>query len=305
MNPRSSDYKRDIKLVDNTLLNLIKGRLFMLIAVSIVVLGVLYFVAKKILSFGRNLDYSILNNTAVEVAVDYLEQYDVYFWWAVVLIIALFVLSFINNFVRKSLDSFSHSNIPMPVARNLLNTLSPMALEVLNWVWHERRDPLQVNELKLLSRELKQGRFSRIEEAKEQEQLLNKGLYGYGYSARSEENQVPMTSDIKQSEAKQAEPILNEPVLRQNATVQVENDKIIIENDPKAWSIKLDMIEIIAMNTHQETFAVSTMHLVDGQASTKAAFPVSASTTKLALNLSSQTTGLLLGLLLLLIGCLA
>jgi|LSQX01.2.fsa_nt_gb hypothetical protein len=65
------------------------------------------------------------------------------------------------------------------------------------------------------------------------------------------------------------------------------------------------MIEIIAMNTHQETFAVSTMHLVDGQASTKAAFPVSASTTKLALNLSSQTTGLLLGLLLLLIGCLA
>ena len=116
MNPRSSDYKRDIKLVDNTLLNLIKGRLFMLIAVSIIVLGVLYFVAKKILSFGRNLDYSILNNTAVEVAVDYLEQYDVYFWWAVVLIIALFVLSFINNFVRKSLDSFSHSNIPMPVS---------------------------------------------------------------------------------------------------------------------------------------------------------------------------------------------
>lgn len=231
MNPKRSDYKRDIKLVDSTLLNLIKGRLFMLIAVSIVILGVLYFVAKKILSFGKNLDYSILNDTAVEVAVEYLEQYDVYFWWAVVIIITLFVLSFINNLVRKNLDSFSQSTVPMPVARNLLNGLSPMALEVLAWVWHERREPLLVNDLKLLSRELKQGRFSRIEEAREQEQLLNKGLFGYAYT---EENQVPMGVNIKQSQVKQPEPILNEPVLRQNDTDQVENDKIIIENDPKA-----------------------------------------------------------------------
>ena len=65
------------------------------------------------------------------------------------------------------------------------------------------------------------------------------------------------------------------------------------------------MIEIIAMNTHQETFAVSTMHLVDGHASTKSAFPVLASTTASSINLSVQTAGLLLGLLLLSIGCLA
>lgn len=62
------------------------------------------------------------------------------------------------------------------------------------------------------------------------------------------------------------------------------------------------MIEIISMDTQQETFAVPYMHLVDGLASTQSMFPVSISST---VNLSTQTTGLLLGLLLLLIGCLA
>ena len=60
------------------------------------------------------------------------------------------------------------------------------------------------------------------------------------------------------------------------------------------------------MDTQQETFAVPQMHFVDGfLASTKAAFPVSASTAFTTDNLSTQTAGLLLGLLLLLIGCLA
>lgn len=70
------------------------------------------------------------------------------------------------------------------------------------------------------------------------------------------------------------------------------------------------MIEIISMDTQQETFAVPYMHLVDGLASTQSMFPVSISSTvtvsiSSTVNLSTQTTGLLLGLLLLLIGCLA
>lgn len=231
MNPKSSDYKRDIKVVDSTLLNVIKGRIIMLIVVCMLILGVLYFVAKKILSFAKTLDYSLLNDTAVEVIVEYLEKYDVYFWWAIVIIITLFVLSFINNIVRQSLDNFAKTNVPMSAARSLLNTLSPMALEVLAWVWHERREPLKVNDLKLLSRELKQGRFSRIEEAREQERLLDKGLYGYTHT---EENRVPMAANIKQSEIKQTEPILNEPVLRQNDTDRVENDTLSIKDEPKA-----------------------------------------------------------------------
>jgi len=63
------------------------------------------------------------------------------------------------------------------------------------------------------------------------------------------------------------------------------------------------MIEIIVMDTQQETFAVPYMHLVDGlSASTKSATPVYTSITA---NLPTQTAALLLGLLLLLIGCLA
>ena len=66
------------------------------------------------------------------------------------------------------------------------------------------------------------------------------------------------------------------------------------------------MIEIIVMDTQQETFAVPYMHFVDGlTASTKSATPVYTSFTAITANLSTQTAALLLGLLLLLIGCLA
>lgn len=64
----------------------------------------------------------------------------------------------------------------------------------------------------------------------------------------------------------------------------------------------------MSMDIQMETFAVPSVRLVDGLASAESAFPVSSlssaelSTTS---NSSAQTTGLLLGLLLLLIGCLA
>lgn len=68
------------------------------------------------------------------------------------------------------------------------------------------------------------------------------------------------------------------------------------------------MIEVIAMDTKKETFAVHFASLVDGtNASTQSAFPASALSHPLrssASDLSAQTA-LLLGLLLLLIGCLA
>ena len=64
MMPKRADYKRDIKLIDSTLFNLIKGRLFALIAVTVLVLALVYRVAQKILSFGRDLNYDFLNGTA-------------------------------------------------------------------------------------------------------------------------------------------------------------------------------------------------------------------------------------------------
>lgn len=62
------------------------------------------------------------------------------------------------------------------------------------------------------------------------------------------------------------------------------------------------------MDIQNGPFAAPRANLVDGLASTKSEFPVSASTDAIlssASNLSSQASALLLGLLLLLIGCLA
>ena len=224
MNPNRSDYKRDIKLVDQTLLNLIKGRLFMLIIVCGLILGALYFVAKKILSFGQSLDYSFLNGTAIDVIVEYLEKYDVFFWWAIVIIIALITLSFINNLIRKTLDRYSQTNIPMFSAHRLITNLSPMALEVLAWVWVDRREPLKVNDIKQLSHELKGRRFSHIEDAREQERLLNEGIYG-----PIDETQ-PSTDIILESE----EPRLDETAHVKNETDQQHSQDLIIKDEPRA-----------------------------------------------------------------------
>lgn len=170
--------RRDIKLVNQTLFNLIKGSLFIAIAFCVIVLAIYYFVAKKILQFGDRLDYSFLQGTVVDVSIEYLEKYDVYFWWGVVIILGLIALSIMNGFVRQRLDSHSRSRIPMPVARRLIAELSPHALEVLSWAWDDRREPLKVANLKSLSVELRRGRHGYIEDAREQEALLNQGIRG-------------------------------------------------------------------------------------------------------------------------------
>ncbi|MDO5666807.1 MAG: hypothetical protein Q4G44_03165 [Alcaligenaceae bacterium] len=247
MNPTRSDYKSDLKLIDRTLLNLVKGRFFLLIAISVLVLGAFYFVAQKILSFGRDLDYSFLNDTAVDMIIEHLEKYDIYFWWAVVIILGLLVLSFLNSLVKQNLNSVAQKNVPMPVVRNLISRLSPMSLEVLAWAWEDRREPLKIDHIKQLGRELRQGRFSRIEETREQEQLLNKGIYGSAYhdddigtlvsapqTHITKSEQEPAVKVTKTVTTERIEPRLDEPVLSKKTTDPVESDIIILNDEPKA-----------------------------------------------------------------------
>ena len=239
MNHRSSDYKNDLRLVNQTILNLVKGRFFLLIAISVLVLAVLYSVAKSLLNFGRNLDYSFLNDTPIDLTIEYLEKYDVYFWWAIVIIISLFVLSFLNSIVRQNLDSLAKTTVPMPVARSLITRLSPMALEVLDWVWHERREPLKVHDIRQVGRELRQGRFSRIEEAREQERLLNKGLYGTQHLEEQQSIITPQEPVIRQTQViapeTATEPSLDEALLNQNDTARTKNEAESVKDEPKAW----------------------------------------------------------------------
>ena len=178
MSPNRSNYKNDIRLIDGTLLNLVKSRLFILIALTALVLGILYVVVNKILDFGKSIDYSFLDDIAATAVIEYLEKYNIYFWLALVVIIALFTLLFLNSMVRQSFRSFAETNVPMPVVRNLMSRLSPASLEVLSWVWNDRREPIKITDLKQLSQELRQGRFNRINDAREQEELLNQGING-------------------------------------------------------------------------------------------------------------------------------
>lgn len=68
------------------------------------------------------------------------------------------------------------------------------------------------------------------------------------------------------------------------------------------------MIEVLSMDIQKETFAASFANLVDGIASTHSVFPASAlsdATQFTSSTFSAQNAASLLGLLLLLIGCLA
>ena len=190
MMPKQADYKRDIKLIDSTLFNLIKGRLFALIAVTVMVL-------------------------------------------------ALLVLSFLNNLIQQQLNHHAQSHVPMPAARNLLSHLSPMSLEVLAWVWADRREPLKIEQIKQLSRELRQGRFKYIEDARAQEQLLNQHLYGTAATSEPliEEPTVrvaPVTADATVPTAPAPAPQNDSSKLSENATHPAEKDIIIVNDAPKA-----------------------------------------------------------------------
>ncbi|SHH71024.1 hypothetical protein [Pollutimonas bauzanensis] len=153
--------RQDVALLRNTLLKLTATQKILCVVVVAVVALVWYDLLNRLIAFGRGIDYGGLHALGVQ-AIALLKQYNPFFWWAVValctLIIAYFLYGFVQGTQRRArLKQVSDATVSM-----LAHELSDPALEVLRWVWHERRDPITVGDLQRTLSELRGGRAAKI-----------------------------------------------------------------------------------------------------------------------------------------------
>lgn len=140
--------------------------------VVVLVVALAWFSAlKRVLAFGKTVDYSGLSSLGVQ-AIALLQQYNPFFWWAVVVLCTLIIAYFLKVFVLASHRQAMARVISEPAVARLAAELSPAAIDVLNWAWVNRREPLRVGDLDRAAKEVRGGRAARIHLARRHEALL-------------------------------------------------------------------------------------------------------------------------------------
>src|SRR3546814_790613 len=136
---------QDRSLLRNTLLQLTAVQKIICIAVVIVVALIWYDLLMRVVAFGHNIDYSGLHVLGVR-GLALLNQYNPFFWWAVVALCTLIIAYFLYSFVRSMQRSVRSKLVKEETVSLLANQLSEPACEVLRWTWQDRRDPITVGD---------------------------------------------------------------------------------------------------------------------------------------------------------------
>src|SRR3546814_13212309 len=100
----------------------------------------------RVVAFGHNIDYSGLHVLGVR-GLALLNQYNPFFWWAVVALCTLIIAYFLYSFVRSMQRSVRSKLVKEETVSFLANQLSAPACEVLRWSWQDRRVPITVGDL--------------------------------------------------------------------------------------------------------------------------------------------------------------
>lgn len=142
------------------------------IATIVVIVGALVWlmIIKKILHFGRTLDYSGLETLGIDKAL--VKQYNPFFWWTIVVICTLLFTYLLIQFVQATQRAASQKIVPELALKDLLKQLSPSATQVLGWSWQNRKHPVTVGVLQQTTYQLGKSRYSLICLAKNQENLI-------------------------------------------------------------------------------------------------------------------------------------
>ena len=139
-------------------------------AIVVVLVLITYHLLGRLVSFGRNIDYSALGLSVQ--ATELIQQYQPIFWWAIAIVIALFVASMLYRFVKASYGRAQHRVVNTDDFMQLMRQLSPEAKDVLAWAWEDRRYPVTVGVLQRTIGELNAGRAGKIHLARAQAQAL-------------------------------------------------------------------------------------------------------------------------------------
>lgn len=168
--PRPS--RADAALLRNTVLKLTAAtRLFTVVVVLLVAL-IWWFLLHRLIAFGKGLDYSGLEALGAQVMA-FVQQYNPFFWWAIVALCTLIIAYFLYGFVEAMNRQASSRRVSADLVASLAGRLSPSAVQVLQWSWQNRREPITVGVLQRAQRELGNGRAARIELAERHAALLD------------------------------------------------------------------------------------------------------------------------------------
>ena len=175
------DLRKDAYLLGNTLLRLALPRLLIRVTVVLTILAIVLFFVQTILARGKFWLEFGLHGTGLaailgKTVVDFVMQYQKYFWWAIALILVLVAFSLISSWLKGSLARGRAALVPISETRKLCAGLSTEALGVLSWVWKDQTTPLTVGNLQATLSQVRSGRVRKIALAREQKAALDQAL---------------------------------------------------------------------------------------------------------------------------------
>lgn len=179
--PNTVNIRKDVNLLGTTLLKLALPKLIIRLIVLLSALTVLFYCAQAILAQGRSwLEYVIrvsgLHDILGKTVIDFVMQYQKFFWWLIVFLLVLFVLSSLMSWLRSSIKRGRAALVPLGDVRKLCGTMSRDALEVMDWVWQDKTLPLTVGNLQTTLSQLRSGRNRKLELARAQQRELELAL---------------------------------------------------------------------------------------------------------------------------------
>ena len=188
ISPNTSNIRKDVNLLGTTLLRLALPRLIIRLIVLLSVLAILLYCAQSILAKGRGwLEFGIhiagLNEILGKTVIDFVMQYQKFFWWFVVFLLVLFVLSGLMSWLKSSAKRGRAALAPLGQVRKLCTGLSREALDVLDWVWQDKSTPLTIGNLQATLSQLRSGRAAKLELARAQKLELELALAPHPHPA--------------------------------------------------------------------------------------------------------------------------
>jgi hypothetical protein len=206
--PSTALHQKDTPLVGGILLRLALPRLLTRIAVILAAIALVVYCAQQILQSGKAwLEFVIkatgLSEILGKTVIDFIMQYQKYFWWFVILVVALIVMGSLMSYLRSSLKRGRASLVPLRDVRKLCAQLSPEGLDILNWVWKDQTQPVTIGILQTVLTQRNSGRARKLALAREQQFELQAALKSrpVGRSGTDTTNRVlPPTNDAGQRE---------------------------------------------------------------------------------------------------------
>lgn len=164
--------RHDVALVRRTLWRLTAAQKITCAVVIVVTALVWWNVLNRLLAFGRGIDYSGLHALGAQ-AVTLLQQYNPFFWWGVIALVSLLIVYILYGFVVGTQQRVRRKLLTRSTVEHLASQLSGAGLEVLNWAWHDRRNPLSVGDLQRTLAEMQSDRANKITLARQHDALLD------------------------------------------------------------------------------------------------------------------------------------